>query len=1317
VLTYATIAAGSAAGGRALAEYLLQTLPAERADLAQYYQRGMRPDLAGTLGDDIFAVEAASLVKLGATLDELPEALAATVQRRHAAFVDEYLAGGHRDVPEAEAFARLAEHVVSADDPAAEGERVLAQLRDEGEAAIFAIEAKQRQAETWAPPSNPEDAQDWHRDLAHFRQEWAGELARLQGEDDRLVGAYQDAERAADYRLAKVLEAVERGLYGHSTAEPRRDMHPRLAALLGLDPHRAPTAEEIGHVLAGRRADGEEIAGRQRQRATVSLADALGLDPARAPTWDEVGQILDGRRADGKAIQGPGTDTARHRFLALLGVTAAEPDQDQARHLSAGRMADGSEVDRDAYVRGVEASKARISAADFTFSADKSLSVAWALAPTEAERNILAQAHKDAVASTLGFIAAEMGHARKGKAGRGGTEPGEMAWLTFDHYAARPVVPVARTDAQGAAYTELLSFGAVGDPALHSHALVPSAVLTASGRVGALDLDTMAGRTKEWGALYQAFVATNLRRSGISAELDERTGAARLTAVPAHVRDAFSKRTADGAQAARDYAAAQGKDWDALTPEQRVGLIHASTQARRRSKESSTSAQEDRLADFVAWEGQAERLGYAHRSVLRPDEIAPARSRDERLEHAYQAALPLLEKAFATEAKLGGQALREIAARGLVASGVEDAAEISAITRAFATRGVRQDGQETALVWGDDAPVRGKARIGVTTALHENQERELVALAAAASRDRSAALPVRAVAAAVRRSGLSFEGEHGQAQRAAIDALGTGGRLGVFIGAAGAGKSAILRPLVDAWREDGRKVFGCSLGWNQTEALADAGIGAGERAAIDPFLKRAKAGKLAGLDRNAVVVIEEVGRVGTRQLLELLRLQAETGCKVVAIGDPQQCGSVEAGAVIALLRRALGEGAIPEIATTLRQRTEAERETTGLFREGRAAEAIERKRADGSALLVAGDYRAAVERVAVLWRERVGANAGDARFTISVSAPSNADARAVSLAIREQRRAMGQLGPDLVTVDATSRSRHASAGGEEFEMRLGIGDRVRLYERATASFATPDGRRTHGNIGSNGSVLDVREIGEAGLVLRNEAGREGLVRWDTLRDGESGRVRLGYGDVLTIDAAQGSTVGTHILAMPGGSAAVNGYKGYTAGSRHRDETVFVIGDAAERREITRRRPRGDFRPIREGDVWENVARNLSRQPEKSSALAFIEQAATVRRGTVRGFQAALQPMEQRRHEGRAATTAHARTRDVAAREQAALASRPGRLAAIRPAVRDAVVRGMEKVRPAMERAVEAVQRLRDAHRPAQHEEHVPRQGRGPRRRM
>jgi putative protein kinase ArgK-like GTPase of G3E family len=63
-----------------------------------------------------------------------------------------------------------------------------------------------------------------------------------------------------------------------------------------------------------------------------------------------------------------------------------------------------------------------------------------------------------------------------------------------------------------------------------------------------------------------------------------------------------------------------------------------------------------------------------------------------------------------------------------------------------------------------------------------------------------------------------------------IELLGQGGRRGVAIGVAGAGKSTILAPLVDAWREDGRRVYGTALGWRQTDDLAQAGIAEGDRA-------------------------------------------------------------------------------------------------------------------------------------------------------------------------------------------------------------------------------------------------------------------------------------------------------------------------------------------------------------------------------------------------------------------------------------------------------------------------------------------------------
>ena len=82
----------------------------------------------------------------------------------------------------------------------------------------------------------------------------------------------------------------------------------------------------------------------------------------------------------------------------------------------------------------------------------------------------------------------------------------------------------------------------------------------------------------------------------------------------------------------------------------------------------------------------------------------------------------------------------------------------------------------------------------------------------------------------------------------------------------------------------------------------------------------------SGAGCSSRVLVDELGQIGTRQLLDLLRLQAEQGFKVVAVGDERQCQSIEAGPVIGLLREALGPGAIPEVLTTASQRGERERE-------------------------------------------------------------------------------------------------------------------------------------------------------------------------------------------------------------------------------------------------------------------------------------------------------------------------------------------------------------------------------------------------------
>lgn len=145
------------------------------------------------------------------------------------------------------------------------------------------------------------------------------------------------------------------------------------------------------------------------------------------------------------------------------------------------------------------------------------------------------------------------------------------------------------------------------------------------------------------------------------------------------------------------------------------------------------------------------------------------------------------------------------------------------------------------------------------------------------------------------------------------------------------------------------------------------------------------------LNPQAVVAVDEWGLLGTRQGLELLRLRKAYGFSIVALADDKQCASPAAGALIDLSRRALGIEQVPEILTTLRQQTDRDREIVGLFRKGRAAEALDMKRADGTAEMIPGGHSEVVGRVAKLYAERLVAT-GEAP---TISASTNADAHKI----------------------------------------------------------------------------------------------------------------------------------------------------------------------------------------------------------------------------------------------------------------------------------------------------------------------------------
>src|SRR5277367_2476311 len=221
-------------------------------------------------------------------------------------------------------------------------------------------------------------------------------------------------------------------------------------------------------------------------------------------------------------------------------------------------------------------------------------------------------------------------------------EPGTLGWISFQHYTARPAVDIERRDKQGRVYTDIREVPLqTADPQLHTHVTVFNSVLTDSRRIGAVDLDRLAGRVKELGAVYHAYIAARARHLGIETVLDERTGAARLADLPHSVRELFSKRTIEAQDAARDFAARKGIDWDAITADQKIALLKAGAAETRQAKTETAEGLEQK-SDFVVWHEQAMAMSYRHRSVIRPDEITPAPASEQRHEAAYHSALPLL---------------------------------------------------------------------------------------------------------------------------------------------------------------------------------------------------------------------------------------------------------------------------------------------------------------------------------------------------------------------------------------------------------------------------------------------------------------------------------------------------------------------------------------------------------------------------------------------------------------------------------------------------------------------------------------------------
>ena len=841
--------------------------------------------------------------------------------------------------------------------------------------------------------------------------------------------------------------------------------------------------------------------------------------------------------------------------------------------------------------------KRELSAFDFTASPDKTVTLAAEMATTAEERALIWSAIYQANDKAMAFIAKEVGVARRGSGNHSSVEEGEVAWVSFRHHMARPVLKI-QDGAKGP--TAAVEVPVPGDPQSHIHNLMFNAVATESGHLGSLDSKRVTRMTSHmFGGYFQAELASELRKLGVKVVVDDRGKAIMINGIPDAAREHFSKRSKQAERLAKAFVDRQGGDWNEMSAEQKFKILHQANLTYRSNKYTGRNERD-------IWREEADEIGWHHDTVL-TDEKTVLLSQAERFEKAYGIAAKMLADEFRTAAVIDRDAFRTHAAHGLIAAGIEGMEDVERVADMIQERGIEIDGQLVRFLEREQ-----DGRLRVATSAQIALEKDMARLAGLSARTRDGALSDEQIAAAVARSGLDFTREpaHGAAQLAAINALGQAGGLGFLIGVAGSGKTTLLKPLVDAWQEDGRTVIGAAIAWRQADALKDAGIS--QTYAMTPLLDGLAQGKIE-LDRQSVLVLDEVSQISPRQLLEILQLQQEKGFALRVVGDREQAQAIEAGDAVELLLRVMPKEARPELLSTIRQKSARGRQIASMFRSpgrdlsqtedeqkkadiARAREAIDMKRKDGTIRLVGGDHDQVVEQIADLYLRRrdMLTQAGSERG-ITMSAPTNEDVMDLSRAVRDRLRKRGEIGQAEIVKAAVDQR------GVTYELPLAVGDRVRLFAKTSVRMETPHGRRWR-DLGSNGDFTTVKGWSDEGLVLQNAKGREGLVPWTRLADPKTGRVRLGFGHAMTVDAAQGVTSDEHINAMPRGSSAMTGFTSYVAESRHVHRCWTAVSEGSLREAETFSRALGDIRPVTVNDLYDRLASDMGRHPYKSLAV-------------------------------------------------------------------------------------------------------------------
>jgi Ti-type conjugative transfer relaxase TraA len=386
-------------------------------------------------------------------------------------------------------------------------------------------------------------------------------------------------------------------------------------------------------------------------------------------------------------------------------------------------------------------------------------------------------------------------------------------------------------------------------------------------------------------------------------------------------------------------------------------------------------------------------------------------------------------------------------------------------------------------------------------------------------------------------------------QQVALKHLTQGDDVACVVGFAGTGKSYMLGAAREAWEAQGYRVQGMTLsGIAAQNLVGGSGIQSHTVASRLWHWERDR----ERLTANDIVVVDEAGMLGSRQMAKIIEEAHRAGAKVTLVGDSEQLQAIEAGAAFRAMAERVGFVQMSEIR---RQREPWQQQATRDFARERTAEGLWAYEQHDH-VHTFNTKEAAMTGLVEQWDEVRSQSRDKSQLMLAYTRD---EVRALNEQARAMRHAQGELGQDHAV--ETSRGSRPLA------------EQDRLY------FLRNENRALRVK---NGTLGTIEKINGDQLIVRLDHGDCEQARWVEFSLKDYNDIDHGY--AATVYKAQGVTVDrTHVLA----SKYFDRHSTYVAMSRHREGADLYVS-------------RDDF------PSFSNLSKNLSRERTKDVTLDYAQ---------------------------------------------------------------------------------------------------------------